>query len=155
MSFRLHGLEPIAPEGTEFVASIFDWHPLAKFCCTNWPGITARLRPLELEPDSPVADPEPEGPHSVTVFWYTHDGYWLSAVDALALADAIDASIASGAAARYLALHLNDLHKALEHITAATEALGGTRLGNGAGLTLDLLRQFSAFARTSGGFAIL
>ena len=76
-------------------------------------------------------------------------------MDALALADAIDASIASSAAARYLALHLNDLHEALEHITAAMEAQGGTRLGNGAGLTLDLLRQFSAFARTSGGFAIL
>jgi hypothetical protein len=91
----------------------------------------------------------------VTVFWYTNDGYWLSAVDALALADAIDASIASGAAARYLALHLNDLHKALEQITAAMEAQGGTPLGNGAGLTSDLLRQFSAFARTSGGFAIL
>jgi hypothetical protein len=152
MAFHLSGLKPIAPEGTEFDASIFNWHPLAKFCCANFPGIAARLQPLELVPDSSVA--EPKSPHSITVGWFFNEGNSLSAADALALADALDASIASGAAARCLAFHLNDSHELTERITASMEAVVGGALRAGGGLTLDLLRQFSAFARASGGFAI-
>jgi hypothetical protein len=100
MAFHLSGLDPVAPEGTEFDASIFNWHPLAKFCCTNFPGIAARLRPPPLMRDSLAADWKP------MLGWYFNEGNSLSASDALALADAIDASIASGAAARYVALHL-------------------------------------------------
>src|SRR5689334_20676322 len=109
MAFHLSGLKPIASEGIEFDASIFNWHPLAKFCCTNFPAIAARLQPLELVPDSSVA--EPKNLRSVTLGWYFNEGNSLSAADALALADAIDASIASGAAARCLALHMNDSHE--------------------------------------------
>jgi hypothetical protein len=48
----------------------------------------ARLRLLERVPDGAVADRKLSGPHSVTQGWYFNDGNWLSAIDALALADA-------------------------------------------------------------------
>jgi hypothetical protein len=142
MAFHLSGLKPTAPEGTEFNSSIFNWHPLAKFCCTSFPAIALRLQPLELAQVSAVA--EPISPHTVILGWFFNEGNLLSVADALALADAIDASIASGAAARYLALHLNDSYELTERITASMDAVAGGALDAGGGLTLDRLRAFSA-----------
>ena len=158
MTMRLHGLAPTASEGIEFNVAIHDWHPLARFCCTNFPVIAERLQPLKLEPDDPVVYGQPSEPDNPTVYWYTNGGHWLSPVDAMDLAEAIDASIVSGAATSYLAMHLNDVHESLERIIALMEAhVGGCWHGqdDGAGVTLELLREFSVFARTSGGFANL
>src|ERR1700735_4074624 len=98
MTMRLHGLAPTASEGIEFNVTIFDWHPLARFCCTNFAVIAERLQPLKLESDDPVVYWQPSEPDNPTVYWYTNDGHWLSPVDAVDLAEAIEASIVSGAA---------------------------------------------------------
>ena len=74
------GMDVFGKTGNYFRRNVWGWHPLAGYIRDNFPEIAADCQ-----------------------YWHSNDGDGLDADGALALADAIDAAVADGGAARYIA----------------------------------------------------
>ncbi len=133
------GMNPTSKAGEYYRANEAGWHPLANFI-------------LDYAPDE--AKPCKK--------WHTNDGRGLNAKQATRLADKLDALIADGTAADALSAkdppiknEKDDYSKA--HQRRNMRSWGMVPGGPGSryeGLRLEEIREFSRFARASGGFQI-
>ena len=149
MGMDLDGKKPLNKAGEYFRANIWFWRPLWSYCCEI----------------SPLA--------AGVKYGFSNDGDGLDAEGAIALADAIDAQIKSGATKDH------ENVRRVELVSLPDEACNlchgtGTRtdmvVANGCNKCLgkgkvrpfetsypfdeDTVRQFSKFLRNSGGFEI-
>lgn len=121
------GQAPRSEAGKYFRRNMWFWPPLAGWITSLWPELTASCQ-----------------------YWFSNDGDGLNDEQSVALADAIDAHLASGEFER--------LH-AMVSASEAMEEYGGEYApwkGKGTGFPLraEDLREFSAFLRDCGGFKI-
>jgi hypothetical protein len=128
MGMDVIGLAPTAPEGRYFDCNISGWRLIADFIIETRPEIAAcGSAPVELG--------------ELTVGgWHCNDGYGLDAESSVRLADALDEMLISGEAEAW-----------------CDKCNGSGSIPNPETyyrLNLDAIREFSAFARASGGFQI-
>ncbi|WP_448812057.1 hypothetical protein [Agromyces bauzanensis] len=164
MGMDVYGNAPTGEVGSYFRNNVWWWRPLAEFVTESFPEQT-------------------EG----CTYWHSNDGDGLDGEGAIALADALDAALASGAVAEYAttreatlaALPMepcewchatgirtdevgrrNGLDKPRDPVTGT----GGCNACSGTGqrepfarsyaFSEENVREFAAFVRASGGFAI-
>jgi len=145
MGMDVFGRRPSSEAGEYFCNNFSWWHPLAEYCCEIAPAITKHCK-----------------------LWHSNDGDGLNAAQSLALADRIEAELATGRAHLYArAHHVRDevpcrickSTGAMRAPVGMVECLvcGGT--GYAAAntfnpFTVENLREFVAFLRGCGGFEI-
>lgn len=124
MGMDVYGQAPRSEAGKYFRRGMWSWPPLATWITTRWPELTSACQ-----------------------YWFSNDGDGLNDEQSVALADAIDAHLASGEFERVHAL-----------VSEAMEGYGGEYAPwKGSGrfpLRAEDMREFSAFLRDCGGFEI-
>lgn len=80
MGMDVYGLAPVNPKGSTLCRSVWDWHPLVELCIAIAPAIAGRLR-----------------------HWDTKNGAGLDQTDAQALGKCLEAALADGRVADYVA----------------------------------------------------
>ena len=82
MGMDVFGRRPSSEAGEYFCNNFSWWHPLAEYCCEIAPAITKHCK-----------------------LWHSNDGDGLNAAQSLALADRIEAELATGRAHLYARAH--------------------------------------------------
>jgi hypothetical protein len=154
MGMDVHGRRPTGPRGRYFGNTIWEWHPLARYCNLIAPEICAPCK-----------------------HWHYNDGDGLDAAGAIALADALEKEIKAGWAAAYgnfeicqrdanggKELHEVTLFNAISQTMIPGEWTEATSAESHAVVPVARLREpsdfvenvagFVAFLRECGGFAI-
>ena len=80
MGMDVFGKAPATEDGEYFRRSVWGWRPLADFVCSLYPELT-----------------------EACTYWQSNDGDGLDAAGSLALAEAIEADLANGTVAAYVA----------------------------------------------------
>jgi hypothetical protein len=131
------GIKPVSDKGEYFRNSIWLWHPLASYCAQVAPAIAASCE-----------------------CWHTNDGDGLNAEDARALADALEAEVASGRCRAYAmmrdaesAARASDRPIDYRDFDAFLDEIANSQWTSGH-FSVDNVRAFIVFLRESGGFSI-
>ena len=140
MGYDIYGRKPTAPEGEYYRSNIWYWPPFVAMC--------RRLAPRESKGCKG---------------WETNSGHGLNAADAIRLADRLDELLADGSIAAYIEdtgePPVTELQaNVLKFMKSFTKAVGGGAV-DAPGLaapavTEDDVREFIAFLKSCGGFAI-
>ena len=128
------GLNPTAPEGEYFRASIWQWPLLVKVITTLCPQETSACK-----------------------HWETNDGDGLNAAQALAFAEALERKLRSGEVAFALcdpAIISNAKSPVASSIEAWFRSRGFETLRGEAIIDENFVAEFATFVRASGGFSI-
>ena len=147
MGMDVLGNDPSSKEGEYFCNNISWWHPLATYCCNIAPDITKHCKR-----------------------WHSNDGDGLNNALSLALADRLDTELAGGRAHLYARARQAAGDEEPCPMCKSTGAVcapvgmvecpicGGTGYAAVANtfdpFTVENLREFVAFLRGCGGFAI-
>jgi hypothetical protein len=138
MGFDLSGKAPKSEDGRYFSANLAGWHPIVDICMRVAPNICARCE-----------------------HWRTNDGDGLEDDDALALADALQKAVDTGALDYEDALSGQEsaaLRKQMLTLRVANGQLlafaAPELLPSGKPELIVMVLEFIAFLRDSGGFEI-
>ena len=154
MGMDVYGKAPTSRKGKYFRANIWWWRPLASYCCFVAPDVS-----------------------KYCTYWQTNDGDGLDAEDSITLANVLDAQISNGSCVAYIngrQMHLDSLPLETCQICEGSgqrkpppETGAGDQPCNGCNSTgktksvecnypmdLEIVQEFTAFLRHSGGFEI-